>query len=487
MTDMHNAAAMADHFDKIQKLPNPVEGVPNFRCVPGYQVYCCGQPTVAGFENALNKVTENYDKNGPIVWINMRQEPSVYVNGSPICARPPNKIGEYAELGNVTRDMLEKDEEEFTDELKNRSGAQGGKLKYQDCLKAEHEMEAKEILAQKTVVNNLKSKFPGLVFHRVPTCNSGSPLDTDFDLITGALTGTKFNAPVIINCQVGLARSTTGCVIACLFREFQVSSSFSGLLNTVPGLNLNLLKMDTYEMDMEKDPLFRGEFVVVKELLEKYPKMVAAKNQTDKLIDLNGPKSCGGTGIKQLRENIAESKLSYEIMDDAAQAFLKTKIQDNITKYFMLIVYSGYLREEKVPDPNTPEEDIKLSKKFAQYMQDNSEIAIMIQKGKGKLQWERDIPPDVLTRLENLSKEDFFGNMGTIIHDILGAANKIFRDMADVGDHKKRAKYRFSSKTLMTVLPIDLQDMIDAKVEAGEITMDFYEILGEVQKKKPAA
>lgn len=221
--------------------------------------------------------------------------------------------------------------------------------------------------------------------------------------------------------------------------------------------------------------------------LKNIQKWLQQKNQTDKLIDLNGPKSCGGTGIKQLRENIAESKLSYEIMDDAAQAFLKTKIQDNITKYFMLIIYCGYLRDEKVPDPNTPEEQIRVSKKFVDYMKDNSEIAIMIQKGKGKLQWERDIPPDVLTRLENLSKEDFFGNMGTIIHDILGAANKIFRDMADVGDHKKRAKYRFSSKTLMTVLPVELQDMIDAKVEAGEITMDFYEILGEVQKKKPAA
>eukprot|EP00092_Neocalanus_flemingeri_P007848 GFUD01008473.1.p1 GENE.GFUD01008473.1~~GFUD01008473.1.p1 ORF type:complete len:486 (-),score=115.48 GFUD01008473.1:213-1670(-) len=485
MTDMHSAAAMADHFDKINKLPNPVEGVPNFRCVPGYQVYCCGQPTVAGFENALNKVTENYPKNGPIIWINMRQEPSVYVNGSPMCARPPNKIGEYAELGNITSDMLENDEVEFVNELKSRAEANGGKIKYQDCLKTALEIEAKEIIAMKTVVDNLKKKFPGLVLKRAPVCNSGSPRDSDYDLITGALEGSKFNAPVIINCQVGLARSTTGCVIACLFREYQVSSSFSGLISTVPGLNLALLKMDTYEMDMEKDPLFRGEFKVVLELLEKYPNMVAAKNQCDKLIDMNGPKSCGGTGIKQLRENIAESKLSYEIMDDAAQAFLKTKIQDNITKYFMLVVFSGYLREkENAPAPNTAEEDIKLPKKFGAYMQDNSEMTTMIQKGKGKLQWERDIPADVLARLESLSKTDFKGNMSEIIHDILGAANKIFRDMADVGDHKKRAKYRFSSKTLMTVLPTDLQNMIEDMIEKGTITMDFYEILGEVQRVK---
>ena len=160
--------------------------------------------------------------------------------------------------------------------------------------------------------------------------------------------------------------------------------------------------MDTYEMDMEKDALFRGEFTVVKELLEKYPAMNTAKNQCDKLIDLNGPKSTGGTGIKQLRENIAESKLSYEIMDDAAQAFLKSKIQDNITKYYMLIVFTGYLNDIEAPKPNTAEEDIKLSKSFADFMKDNGEVAIMIQKGKGKLKWERDVPADIQVKIKYL-------------------------------------------------------------------------------------
>merc|ERR1711863_166629 len=70
-----------------------------------------------------------------------------------------------------------------------------------------------------------------------------------------------------------------------------------------------------------------------------------AKRECDKVIDKNGPPPLG-TGIKQLRENIAESKLSYEIMDDAAQAFLKTKIMDNIQKYFYLICFTGYLREQ---------------------------------------------------------------------------------------------------------------------------------------------
>ena len=77
------------------------------------------------------------------------------------------------------------------------------------------------------------------------------------------------------------------------------------------------------------------------------------------MIDKNGP-APKGTGIKQLRENIAESKLSYEIMDDAAQAFLKTKIMDNIQKYFYLICFTAYLRDmSKVAKDGVSEEEKK--------------------------------------------------------------------------------------------------------------------------------
>merc|ERR1712012_1060644 len=171
--------------------------------------------------------------------------------------------------------------------------------------------------------------------------------------------------------------------------------------------------MATYKMDMEKDPLFRGEFEVVKELLGKYNNMETAKKQADKLVDLCGPPKTGGTGIKQLRENIAESKLSYEIMDDAAQTFLKAKIQDNITKYFMLIVFSAYIGkvgEDVAKD--TPEEEIKLTKTFAAYMEENQELATMINKGKGKLKWERDMPRDIEEKLEKLAAGDFKANTG---------------------------------------------------------------------------
>lgn len=493
--EVWKAVAMADHFEKIQKLKiNEVAGTPNFRRVPGYKVFCCGQPTKIGFKFAVEKsLSEKYPRDGKIIWINMRQEPIVYVNGEPVCARPSNKIGEYAELGSITREMVKSDEEEFKKVLESRAKANGGKVKIVDVNKLEKEVKVETLETLHEVVEELKKDFPNLTHNRIPVCNSAAPLEQDFDTLCSALLGTNVNTPVIVNCQVGLSRSTTGCVAACLFREFQLSASYEGLIETVPGVNLELLRMDNYKIDQTKDALFRGEFEVVKELLGSFDDGPACKRECDKVIDKNGPKY---GGIKQLRENIAESKLSYEIMDDAAQAFLKTKIMDNIQKYFYLICFTGYLREQsKIAidgisedekknfalaggKVSTPTENLKLTKKFADWMEEHAQFRDICEDGKGKLQWERDIPQDALDNLQSLANSDFHKNLGKIIHDIYLTGHNLFKDMPQ-GDHKKRAKYRFASKTLMRILPDNLKNEVEELIAKETMTLDLYEILGQ--------
>jgi hypothetical protein len=366
----------------------------------------------------------------------------------------------------------------------------GGKLKYVTITKEEKEVEVKELTTLSQAMEAAKADFPGLVHWRVPVCNSASPLETDFDIICNTLVGTSINTPIIVTDQVGLSRATTGSVIACLFKEFQINASFEGLVETVPGVNLDLLKMDKYTMDPAKDPLFRGEFPVVLALLEKLKGGKEAKNELDKVVDKNGTPKTGGNGIKQLRENIAESKLSYEIMDDAAQAFLKVKIMDNIHKYYYLIVFTAYMREmaevarggdgEKLPGGKSaiPGNQLKLTRTFAAFMEEHSDLRGLIDSGKGDLQWERDIPAAALANLEKLASGDFKANLGKIIHDIYQTAHLMFSDMPQ-GDHKKRAKYRFASKTLMRILPAPVKGEVESLIEKKTITLDLYEILGK--------
>merc|ERR1711997_244551 len=417
--EIWKAAAMADQFDKMQKLPDPLPGCPNFHRIPGYKVYTCGQPTLDGIKNVLEKVTGTiYPKDGPIIWLNLRQEPDVYVNGQPICARPPNKIGEYAELGAVTRDLIKADEAEFFKVVEGRVKENGGKLKYVTISKEEKEVEVKELKTLSEAMEAAKADFPGLVHWRVPVCNSASPLETDFDIICNTLVGTSINTPVIVTDQVGLSRATTGSVIACLFKEFQINASFEGLVETVPGVNLDLLKMDKYKMDPAKDPLFRGEFPVVLALLSKLAGGQAAKNEYDKVIDKNGTPKTGGNGIKQMRENIH--------------------------KYYYMIAFTAYMREAADQARNAVSEEqkaaltltsgkcaipgnqLKLNKTFVSFMDAVPELRGMIDEGKGNLQWERDIPAAALANLESLANSDFKANLGKIIHDIYQTAHQMF-------------------------------------------------------------
>merc|ERR1712080_528977 len=136
-----------------------------------------------------------------------------------------------------TRESVSADEEEFAKVVEGR------------IKENEQEAEVKELKTLAQVVEDLKGEYPELVHLRIPVCNSAAPNEADFDTICQALVGTAINTPIIVNDQVGLSRATTGCVIACLYKEFQINASFEGLVETVPGVNLDLLKMDKYTMD----------------------------------------------------------------------------------------------------------------------------------------------------------------------------------------------------------------------------------------------
>merc|ERR1739842_287644 len=102
---------------------------------------------------------------------------------------------------------------------------------------------------------------------------------------------------------------------------------------------------------------------------------------------------------------IAESKLSYEIMDDAAQAFLKSKIMDNIHKYFYLILYTAYIRQageaarNAVDDASKaevalssgkcaiPADQLKVGKTFVQFMEEKKTITLDLYDILGQCTW----------------------------------------------------------------------------------------------------
>lgn len=75
--------------DKFEKL----DGAPNFRQLRGFPIFGTGQPTEAAMVTIINRAKEGAAKEAgetvKVFWFAMRQEPIVYVNGSPYAPRDP--------------------------------------------------------------------------------------------------------------------------------------------------------------------------------------------------------------------------------------------------------------------------------------------------------------------------------------------------------------------------------------------------------------
>merc|ERR1711963_585880 len=140
-------------------------------------------------------------------------------------------------------------------------------------------------------------------------------------------------------------------VVACLIKEIQVRTELKkmGDIGLVPQKTVDELIAQKFEAPMPRvqdddDPFIKGEFDVIKELLEKLPATVEGKKKIDRVIDICGslPK---GTGIQNLRECIIETKWKYDVASEDKQVAWKALILNFMERYFYLICFATYALE----------------------------------------------------------------------------------------------------------------------------------------------
>jgi hypothetical protein len=64
-----------------------VRGAMNFRQVPNTNIYALGQPSLEAIDEVVARIKDVHPSASDIVWINLREEPVVYINGAPYCLR----------------------------------------------------------------------------------------------------------------------------------------------------------------------------------------------------------------------------------------------------------------------------------------------------------------------------------------------------------------------------------------------------------------
>lgn len=488
MAQVSECQPMTDHFEGIDKLVKEAphtEGAPNFRRMPGFPVFGTGQTTLAGFDKCLEPIIKKYGDEKNIFWVNLRQEPVVYVNGNPYTARDPAKLHYHLEV--TSPDDVSKMEDEFAEEIKKR----GEEFKFHQDQYGEHpddrvaknEMKTEKLGDVQTLTNifsALKDKVEKVQAMRIPVNQETAPAEECFDQIVALLKNTSASTPILFNCQAGISRTTTAMVVASLIKEFQLASELNHMKGIVPDDILDALKKKKLGLpgiDLEapekKNAMMAGEFEVILELLQAYStddQAKIGKAQVDKLIDLAAipPK---GTGVQNIRECIIQDKMTFDVSADEWQLYLKNKIMNNIERYFYMIVFAMYIREVGPKDfPQT----------FKQWMDDHASLRDMIAEGRSKLEWERKIPDEKLVELKTLlDTVDYKANLSKVIKRIYELAWQQFSDLPR-GHHKNNSMHKLASKTMIEILPEKLMKHIEAKCGNLASTPDFFDVIGQV-------
>merc|ERR1712088_707932 len=473
-----------DQFKGIHLLDEKyekIEGAPNFRQITGFPVYGTGQPSEEGMVAILNKAKEGKD-GAKIIWFSMREEPLAYVNGLPYAPRNPETPHSNL-MEKLDSEQVKKVNLHLAKVLKRRqkeSGSSSIKI-HQDKEYSENPMErvdVEETLAvQEDGIKDLESVYAfcrekcnvDLQVVRIPIVEDRMPPDYSFDSIVETLKKEPVATPCVFSCQMGKGRTTVGLVTACLIKEIQITKELRKMeeLKLVSTETLRDLIYEKFERmpdypktAEEEDPLAKGEFEVIKQLVGSTAGAGEAKRKMDIIIDKCSPPP-KGTGIQNLRECIIETKWKYDVAPEDKQLAFRQMIINFIERYFYILSFATYALDLGFKE---------YSLTFTEWIKERPELITMATEGKSKLETLKALMAD----------PNYKDNLNVIIRTIYDFAYMTYADLPR-GAIKNNSMKKLAATTLMEILPEEMQNMIMKKLdEDPSMTHDFLTIIGLV-------
>ena len=225
---------MTDEFPGITKLDDGLwksDGAPNWRRVPGFPIYATSQPKKEDVDKCVEQAVKKYDEQKSVLWVNLRQEPVLYVNGAPYSIRRSDDLAGHIVLN-----------EAF--EMNNMENAMASELKkagefnfYKDQSGEKAVEKPPPPVAEKgrpDSVNTLNEVFsaaskkqPKLEYKRIPLNLNSSAREETVDQLVRLLKGHGSAVPIIFNCQGGFTRSSAAAVMAGIIKEAQLEAEFN--------------------------------------------------------------------------------------------------------------------------------------------------------------------------------------------------------------------------------------------------------------------
>merc|ERR1712240_488461 len=124
-------------------------------------------------------------------------------------------------------------------------------------------------------------------------------------------------------------------------------------------------------------------------------------------------------------------------------------------------------------------------KTFVAWMDEHKDLRVMIEEGKDKLEWYRTVDPQKLEHLKELiSAPNYKENLGVLIRTIYDFAFVTYADLPR-GPIKNNSMRKLAAKTLMEILPPEIEQMVQKKLDERNSSADFLSIVGMITYDKP--
>ncbi|KAM7276899.1 hypothetical protein ACFE04_018765 [Oxalis oulophora] len=339
----------SDHFPGCQnkRLTPQIDGAPNYRQADSLRVHGVAIPKIDGIRNVLKHLGAQKDGlQAKVLWINLREEPVVYINGRPFVLRDVERPFSNLEYTGINRDRVEQMEDRLKEDILVEAARYGNKILVTDELPDGQMVDQWEPVscdAVKTpleVYEELQVEGYLVDYERVPVTDEKSPKEQDFDILVQKISQADINTDVIFNCQMGRGRTTTGMVIATLVYLDRIGASGIPRSNSIGKISDAGSKFSD-NLPNSEDAIRRGEYVVIRSLIRVLEGGVEGKRQVDRVID-----KCAS--MQNLREAIATYRSS--ILRQADEMKRETSLSffvEYLERYYFLICFAVYIHSER--------------------------------------------------------------------------------------------------------------------------------------------
>ncbi|KAG6644830.1 hypothetical protein CIPAW_08G080000 [Carya illinoinensis] len=339
----------SDHFPGCQnkRLSPQIDGAPNYRQADSLRVHGVAIPMIDGIRNVLKHIGAQVDgKQAQVLWINLREEPVVYINGRPFVLRDVEQPFSNLEYTGINRARVEQMEARLKDDILMEAARYGNKILVNDELPDGHMVDQWEpvscdsVKTPLEVYEELQVKGFLVDYERVPVTDEKSPKEADFDCLVHKISQADINTEIIFNCQMGRGRTTTGMVIATLIYFNRIGASGIPRTNSV-GTVCDLGPNVVDHFPNSEEAIRRGEYAVIRSLIRVLEGGVEGKRQVDRVID-----KCAS--MQNLREAIATYRNSIlrepdEMKREASLSFFVEYLE----RYYFLICFAVYIHSER--------------------------------------------------------------------------------------------------------------------------------------------